>query len=375
MPVAKFIYDTSERSADLFYTARFTVHDPIIFFEWRGKSHLVLSDLEIDRGKRYAKVNRILSLTSYVKQLQAKGIKPRLIDILHRVFSDFHIRRLQVPCSTSFTLVDALRKKGYRVKAGPDPFYPERSIKTVPEVLAIEASQRVTFAAIDHARDILRLSQVRRGRIMYRKMILTSERLRQLISVFLLEHGMNPVSPPIVSCGIQSCDGHEIGHGPLKPHESIILDVFPRSLTSHYFGDATRTFCKGRAPDALKRLYATVRESETLGMKMIRSGRNGRVVHEAIVAFFEKNGFPTGEKDGRIQGFMHGTGHAIGLEVHEEPARINRYDCMLKRGMVITVEPGLYYSAIGGVRLEDIVVVNRSGCKVLAYYPKELEIR
>ncbi|MBI4126805.1 MAG: aminopeptidase P family protein [Deltaproteobacteria bacterium] len=375
MAVAKFIYDTSERSADLFYATRFTVHDPIIFFEWRGKSYLVLNDLEIDRGKREAKVDRVLPFASYLKKLQAKGAKPRLIDILHRVFSDFHIRRLQVPRSTSFALVDALRKKGYRVEAGPDPFFPERSVKTVSEVSAIEASQRVTFAAIDHARTLLQRSRVRRGRIVYRNAVLTSERLREYISVFLLEHGMNAVNPPIVSCGIQSCDGHEIGHGPLKPHQSIVMDVFPRSLKTFYFGDATRTFCKGRAPDALKRLFATVREGEKLGLQMVRAGRNGRVIHEAIVTFFEKNGFPTGEKEGRIQGFMHGTGHAIGLEVHEEPSRINRYDCTLKRGMVMTVEPGLYYSAIGGVRLEDIAVVNRSGCTVLAHYPKELEIR
>ena len=375
MATEKFIYDISSHNADLFYATRFSVHDPIIFIEVRGKKYLVLNDLEIDRGKRQAKVHRVLSLSAYQRKANERKKNATLVDVLQTIFNDFRIKRLIVPTSTSFALVDSLRRKGFRVEQGSRPFYPKRAIKTAAEQRLIEEAQRVVFSAFEWTEHIVHASRVRGNRLVYRGTLLTSERLQSLISVFLLERGYSTADPPIVAGGIQACDPHEIGHGPLKPHEAIVVDIFPRSLTTGFHGDATRTFCKGRAPDALKRLYATVLEGQKLGIAMVRAGRNGKKIHTAITNLFAKKGFPTGEKNGRMQGFFHGTGHGIGLEVHEEPARIGKMDCILKPNLVMSVEPGLYYPAIGGVRIEDLVVVTKTGCRVLSRYPKVLEIR
>ena len=146
-------------------------------------------------------------------------------------------------------------------------------------------------------------------------------------------------------------------------------------MKTMYYGDATRTFCKGRAPEGLRKLYATVRAGQAMGLQRIRGGINGKTVHQAILKFFEERGYPTGEKGGRMQGFFHSTGHGIGLELHENPTRVGPVDYTLKAGNVVSVEPGLYYKAIGGVRIEDLVYVTRTGCQVLSGHPKRLEIR
>jgi len=374
MPAAKFIYDFPEKNADLFYASKFPCHDAVIYFENRGKKFLVMSDLEIDRAKREAKVDKILSLPVYAKRAEKKNKSYTIVDVLDEIFSEQRIKKLIVPGSSSFTLVYGLKRKGYKIEAGPQPFYPERFVKTPEEKRVILKTQHLVFQAIGLAENVLSKSQIRGNRIIYRGRPLTSEWLRQMINVFLLERD-HIGADTIVACGMQSIDPHEIGSGPLKPHQSIIVDVFPKSMKTLYYADATRTFCKGRVPEALKKLYATVKEGQETGIKKIKAGINGRLVHESIQKLFAAHGYKTGEKGGRKQGFIHSTGHGIGLEVHEEPARIGPRDFTLKKGYIMSVEPGLYYAGIGGVRIEDLVYITTTGCQVLGHYPKKLEIR
>ncbi len=221
------------------------------------------------------------------------------------------------------------------------------------------AAQRTTFKTIALAEKILRGAQIRRGLLHWKGKILTSERVRFELDRFLLEQEFQPILPAIIAGGVQACDPHCIGSGPLKPHQAIIVDVFPRSAKTRFYGDATRTFCKGQAPPELKRQYA---------------GVNGKTIYRSIVRYFEKTGFPTKEIEGHKQGFIHGVGHGLGLEIHEEPTRISNVDYILKAGHVVTVEPGLYYRKTGGVRIEDIVYVTKRGCELFPTYPKRLEI-
>lgn len=374
MAEAKFIYDSAERNADLYYATHFAAPDPFIYFEVKGKKYLVLSDLEIDRGKKVARVDRVLSLSSYVKRAEKKKKVFTIIDVLKEIFSEHRIKKLVVPQTTSFNLVDALRRNGLKVEAGTSPFYEERLSKTAEEMRLIEASQKVIFAAMRLAEETIKKSRIKGDRIIYRGSALTSEKMQQLLRVFLLER--DHFAPEIiVACGMHAIDPHDRGSGPLIPHKSIIVDIFPRSGKTMYYGDATRTFCKGRAPDALKRLYATVKEGQEMGISKLRAGINGRLVHESIMRYFEKEGYQTGEKGGRRQGFFHSTGHSIGLDLHEEPGRIGPRDFIIPNGYITSVEPGLYYAAIGGVRIEDLVYVTKKGCEILSHYPKKLEIR
>ncbi|MFA4874265.1 MAG: Xaa-Pro peptidase family protein [bacterium] len=374
MTKARFIYDVSERNSDLYYATRFWAPDAFIFFVHKGKKYMVMNDLEFDRASREARVHRVLSINDYVKRAEAKKKQPGQADVIHEIFSSLRIRRLEVPQGMSFALVDALRKRGYKIEAGPHPFFPARLEKDSEEKRHVLDAQRAVFASMAMVRDLLAKSRIKGRRLVCNGSALTSERLRTMINVFLMERGYT-ASDTIAACGKHSIDPHDVGAGPIRPHEPIIVDIFPRSIKTLFFGDATRTFCKGRAPDALKKLYAAVKEGQKLGLSMVRAGINGRGVHDAILALFVKRGYQTGEKDGRRQGFFHGTGHGIGLELHEEPVRITHRDYILKKGNCVSVEPGLYYEGVGGVRIEDIVYVTAKGCEVLGSFPKELEIR
>ncbi len=373
MPVARFIYDISEKNADLYYATRFRAPDAFVYFSYRGEKYAVMTDLEIDRAKKESIVDHVLSINPYVERAEKRTRRISQADVIHEVLKEKRIKKLIVPKETSFALVDALRKRGYSIKSGPNPFYEERLIKTKEEVRHIETTQRAVFAAMGMARDVLKASRIKGRRLIFRGKVLTSEMLKTMIQVFLLEHGYT-AADTIVACGRHAIDPHDHGSGPLMPNNSIIIDIYPHSNKTYYFGDATRTYCRGRAPDKLKEMYGVVRQAQEMGVKMVKAGMNGKKIHTAIHKFFEDEGYPTSVKRGHNQGFFHGTGHGIGLEIHEEPVRINQRNFILKKGHVTSVEPGLYYSDIGGVRIEDLVCVTGTGCKVLAKFPKQLEI-
>lgn len=374
MSNARLIFDCPERNADLYYATRFVAPDDVLYLELRGKKYLILSDLEYERGRKEAKGVRIYSLAEWMERAKKAGLPGNSVGVIAALLKHFRIKSIVVPRTTAFYLVDGLRRKGFKVNEGPHPFYPERTIKTAQEKKWMILSQRVTFRAIGIAEAVLRQAKIRRGLLYWKGKILTSERLRFEMEKFLLSQNFQPVIPAITAGGEQACDPHCIGSGPLKPHQAIIADVFPRSAATRFFGDATRTFCKGKAPPELKRQYAAVKFAQEMAIRKIRAGINGRKIYEAIHAYFAGIGFPTKKIRGKKQGFIHGVGHGIGLDIHEEPVRISAVDCRLKKGNVVTVEPGLYYYKTGGVRIEDVVCVTGRGCEVLASYPKRLEI-
>jgi len=178
----------------------------------------------------------------------------------------------------------------------------------------------------------------------------------------------------IVAGGRQACDPHERGHGPLRAHEPIVMDIFPRSQKTGYFGDITRTVVRGHASEAVRKLYDTVYAGQKIAFEKIRAKVKTADVHKAVQKFFVQQGYKTGRRDGRMEGFFHGTGHGLGLEIHETP-RLNATSTeILRPGHVVTVEPGLYYPGIGGVRLEDVALVTAQGAKNLTRFEKALEI-
>lgn len=372
MKSARLIYDFPEKNADLYYATKFLAPDVVLFFETNGEKFLVLGDLEIDRAKRESKVNHVLSLNPFAVRASKKESSPSVAAVIHEVLLEYKISRLEVPASTSFALVDELRKRGYTVDPGPTPFYQERFAKSEQEKRFITEAQENVFAAIAMTRDVLVQSKIDGNSLVYEGVKLTSELVHKRIRLFLLERGFLSVES-IVSCCEHAIDPHDFGSGPLYPNEAIIVDIFGKSSTQ-YCGDATRTFCKGRATDALKKMYKTVCDAQELAISKVKADFCGKEIHFDVLKFFEERGYKTGEKDGRNQGFFHGTGHSIGLEVHEEPLRINKLDHTLRVGNVMSVEPGLYYKDIGGVRIEDLIYVTKSGCEVLSGFPKGLEV-
>ena len=180
-------------------------------------------------------------------------------------------------------------------------------------------------------------------------------------------------SHTICAPGDQAVDPHEEGHGPLRAHTPVVMDIFPRSETTGYFGDLTRTVVRGRASARLHEVYAIVHQANRIGHARIRPGIDGLRIHEEIQALFDRQGYRTGLRAGRMQGFFHGTGHGLGLQIHEPPS-ISKRSSILRAGHVVTVEPGLYYLGLGGVRIEDVAVVTKTGSRNLTRVPKVLEI-
>jgi Xaa-Pro aminopeptidase len=364
----------SEGDSNMLYAAGFFVPDPFIFFRHKNTSYAVMSDLEIDRAKKQSRADRVLSLSEYQRKLRKMGkASPALIDVLDLLFRERGIRSLIVPANFSALLADQLRAKGFTVQIKRDPFFAERETKAASEVRHITESLRVAKLGLEAGIQALERSRIGRDGYLYLNgSRLTSETLKTAVNTTIMSQGWLP-SHTIISSGNQCVDPHHEGTGPIKAHTSIIFDIFPRSQKNGYFGDLSRTVVRGRASQKLKEMYATVQEGQQIGFDMIRDGVNGRDVHQKILALFEARGFPTGRIRGRMQGFFHGTGHGLGLDIHEPP-RIAPVEAILREGHVVTVEPGLYYLGVGGVRLEDVVLVTEKGNRNLTDCPQFLEI-
>lgn len=370
---ATLIIAASEASADLYYATGFLAPDPLVYLRLDGRSLILASDLEIDRARRQARVDEVRPLRRYEDRARDRGAaSPGLLEATAEALRELGVDAVMVPASFPVAYADGLRARGWAVASRPDPFFEARTRKTPEEVSHIAETQRRTEAALGEAIAAIREAEVREG-VLYRGgEPLTSEALKALLARRLLELGCL-ARHAIVACGRDGCDPHHEGVGPLRANESIILDVFPQSLTTRYYADITRTVVKGRASDALKRMYETVLRGQERALGLIRAGADGTAIHAEVEAVFAAAGFPTGEVDGRMQGFFHGTGHGLGLEIHEPP-RIAKRGVVLRPGNVVTVEPGLYYPEWGAVRIEDLVVVTEDGCESLTRFPKFLEV-
>jgi Xaa-Pro aminopeptidase len=367
------IYAAPEVDANILYATRFFAPDPFLFLRVRGRSAVVMSDLEIDRARATASVDRVLSLTRIVKRLRARGIaEPGMADVAAHLLREARVRRVRVPASFPVGLADVLRARRVRVEPVREPFFAERTQKTAEEARRLLEVQRVAERAMEVAIDLLRRSRARRGRLWIDGDVLTSERVRVEMEATALAYGC-VAQHTIVAGGDQGCDPHERGSGPLRPNQSIIVDVFPRSTQSFYFGDLTRTLVKGKASAALRGLYAAVAEAQDAAMRALRPGVDGKDVHAATAAVFERLGYKTGARHGRMEGFFHGTGHGVGLDLHELP-RVGRVGTIVPEGAAVTVEPGLYYPGVGAVRIEDLVIVGQRRVRNLTTIPKVLEV-
>lgn len=342
---AKLIVDASERNAELYYATRFLAPDPLIYLEIKGKKVLVVSSLEYGRAKRTAQVDSV--------ELSKKGLTlaQEVIDLLTR----HACSQAAVQESLAYGLAKEIGEAGIILKP-VSSLYPEREIKMNDEVRAIIEVQQATQEAMQKGIEALRSPGA------------TSESVRGAIDTFLVASGYEPKGT-IVSHGIGSADPHDAGSGRIRAGESVIIDIFPRSSATRYFADMTRTFVLGEPSEELKRMYKAVQGAQELVFSLLRPGVKGSDIQAAAEYFFKGEGFPQEVRGGMPQGFIHSVGHGVGLELHERPTISSRKD-VLKEGNVLTVEPGLYYSHIGGIRLEDMMLITKDGYKNLTNFPK-----
>lgn len=372
MKTAQLIFAASEYDADILYATRFFAPDAFLWWQWRGKTHAVLSPLEINRGRRSAHVDEVHSAEEF---LTPNGKPNGTADLIAAIARKQHFRAVEVPTSFPVGLAFELKKRGVRVNAVEGSFFPQRQFKTEEEVKMLTAALRITESGLARGIEVLKQSKIdrrksKRGALIWGNAPLTSERLRGEIDATIIKQGGLP-SGTIVAGGDQACDPHERGFGPLRARELIILDIFPRDQKTGYFGDLTRTVIRGGASDAQRHLYETVAAGKLWVQKKMRAGVDGKKLHEELVERFRAAGYPTENRNGRWTGFFHGTGHGLGLEIHETP----RFSSgKFKPGLCLTVEPGLYIPGLGGVRLEDVVILKSNGIRNLTRAPQILEI-
>lgn len=367
------IIATSETDSNLYYATRFLAPDTFIFLRLKGEKILIMSDLELDRAKATATVDTVLSYSEYEERVNRRGVTTsKMMDVVDEVLKERDVTRLLVPQTFGFEHARQLQARGYELTTKHDPFFEERAIKTEAEVGYIEAAQRAVESAVQRAIDLLRAASVHDGVIVHDGEPVTSERIKKLINVALMEQDCVG-QHTIIAGGAQACDPHHEGSGPLRVNEPIVMDVFPRNTNTRYFADMSRTVLKGKPSPAMKRLYDAVLAAQEEAIASVRDGADGQRIHAQVVSRFEESGFKTGLMQGRMQGFFHGTGHGVGIDIHEAP-RISKSGTPLRTGHVVTVEPGLYYPEIGAARIEDMVLVTPDGCRNLTRFQKFLEI-
>lgn len=350
---------------DLYYLTRFLSTGRYAVLAACGIT-LLVPGMERGRAELESSSDAVESTSDYgiMKKLEDLG-KADLayIEVLKEFLMSHGIRRLGMPGNAPAWIYKYL-SKSFETSLVESPFTEWRAIKAPDEIEAIRSTARAGEEALDVAVRMIEESRIEGSGLVLDGRPLTSERVRAAIDISLLENGCESVDN-IVCGGPASADPHARGTGTLPADSPIVIDIFPRSKTSRYFADMTRTVLRGRATPELKRIYEAVEAAHTAGTDAISDGVTGAQVHATVCRIFEQMGYP--EREDR--GFIHSTGHGVGLEVHERPS-LGPSGGRLMAGNVVTVEPGLYYREIGGVRIEDLLIVTNSGCENLTGYEK-----
>ncbi len=373
---APLLYADTETSADALYFGRVGVPDPFIALGVRGRKYAVVNALEFGRVRKHSAFDSVLPLEPYLQR--ARSLWPHrkvgAAEVISLLAQELKQTRFTIPQDFPAGIYEKLFELGLDLEVADGPLFPERELKTPAEAAAIREGNRCSARGIAAAERVLRASKIKNGRLIYQGKQLTSERLKFAIEIACLEAGATSLNT-IAAGGDQACDPHHRGSGPLRANELIIVDVFPRVTATGYYGDMTRTFLRGKASDAQRALVAAVRAAQLAALREIRAGVNGRTVHAKVVEVFHQRGYETKHGKKGSVGFFHGTGHGLGLAIHEVPRVSGSIDYILRNRSVVTVEPGLYYPGLGGCRIEDVVQVTATGPKFLSSAPYAWELR
>ncbi|TML91293.1 MAG: aminopeptidase P family protein [Actinobacteria bacterium] len=372
------IHADTTRSPELRHEVPLPVPDSFLYLERDGRKLVVVSSLEAARVREAAPEIEVFTLERFGNdELIAQGMpdEERALEIALRAAREVGIERASVPPTFPLELADHLRANGIELTVDRELFDSRRRAKNATELEGIRRAQRACEAALDAARELLRRADASNGMLVADGEPLTCERLKRVVENVFGEHGV-AAEEFIVSHGAQTAIGHEMGHGAIAPGEPIVFDLFPRDRETGCYSDMTRTYVVGEAPQEIREFHRLAKQALDEAIASTKPGVNGRALMQQTCDLFHEQGYPTQlhKQPGEVleDGFFHGLGHGVGLEVHERPW-VSRVGDDLVPGDVITLEPGLYRRGLGGVRLEDIVLVTEHGCENLTRYPYDLE--
>jgi Xaa-Pro aminopeptidase len=375
---AVLIYADSFRSADMRHAVPLGVPDPFLYAEENGSRHVFASSMEATRIRELGLFDVHVHEELGFDELIASGIDSRELNaqLALRAVGSLGLKRASVPQDFPVWLADRLRADGVDLAVDQDLFDDRRRAKTEAQLAGMRRAQRAAEAAMDACRELLRRAEIRGEELLLDGEPLTVERVKADMSVAFARHDTT-ADEYIVAPGAQGAVGHDMGSGPIRPGTPLVVDIFPRDNASAVYTDMTRTFVVGDVPDDVREWHRLVKEALDAAVAEIRAGVEARAVFDLTCEIFEAAGQPTQRTkqpgEALADGFFHGLGHGVGLEVHEAPGLGRLADKKLVAGDVVTVEPGLYRNGYGGVRLEDIVLVTEDGAEVITDYPYDLE--
>ena len=369
-----YLIDADGDEADQRYLSGFDAPDPYLTLYTPDDLRLLVSELEYGRASKESAADEVARLSDYeyAEKRAERGAGEARRAVAAEFLADAGVDSVAVPGRFPLDTADGLRERDVTVEPDEQGIVTEiRAVKTDEEVEHVRAAQRANEAAMARAEALVAGAEVVDGVLHREGEPLTAEAVKRAVEVELLQHGCG-LDDTIVAGGAQGADPHDRGSGPLPADEPIVVDIFPRSKETRYHADMTRTFVRGEPTDELRRRYEDTRAAFEAALEAIEAGVTGAEVHDAVCAVYEERGYETLRSDpGTSTGFIHGTGHGIGLEVHELP-RLSPEGEELEAGNVVTVEPGLYDPEIGGIRIEDFVLVTEDGYENLVQYPKDL---
>lgn len=355
--------------ANMLYMAKHHIADPFFFLEHDGVKRIFLSSTDreafLEENDEEVEVVDVGPLASQAAEMDGD----RTANLALVILKEFEVEEVVVPSNFPIALADAVRAEMLRLTVVLD-WCPERAWKSPLEISALRDNFEHTIKAYELIEAVLQESKIDGDTLSYRGCVLTSECLRREVAKLLLDYDLTSPEGMIISCGKHAAMPHHMGTGPIHPGETIVVDIFPQSTKNHYFADMTRTYVKGelKHPEVQK-MYEAVLEAHEASLRALRSGAARKAVYEISADVIKAAGFDVGEK-----GYTHSLGHGLGVAIHEAPNLSPRSEGVLEVGHVVTVEPGLYYPAWGGVRIEDTVVITENGYENLTNYPKKLFI-
>ena len=369
----KLICASSAQSSDILYASGFHAADEFLYYELGGQRAVIVSALEYQRARSEVHPGvDVLDGSDIARNFPREERTQHIALLLSRKCG---VTEWLVPGSFPLGLAEKLRSIGVKATPVSGDFFPKRAVKNSREIDLIRRSMAATEDAMRQVEAFLRESKIRTdGTLELNGHVLLCEWIRSEIEARFKKSGFS-ASQTIIACGRDASAPHCIGSGPVRAGETLVADIFPRSDTTGYWGDMTRTFVKGKASPVALRAFHAVRQASEAVLKELKAGRPGAEYHDLAARVLESAGFRTCRgADGIPRGFFHGLGHGVGLDIHENPRLAPSGTVPLEPGSVVSVEPGLYDPDWGGIRLEDLVVVRADGCENFCTMPKELEI-
>jgi Xaa-Pro aminopeptidase len=356
----------SSQNADIRYLTRFRTEDPFVYIKKPGeKGVMVIGQMEFERAMRESIVAVMTREESGLLDIIKE--EPVRYRAYAKMIANHAGPHILVPASFPYGIGHELESLS-RVTLDQGSVETTRAIKSDEEIRQIQGVQAATDIAMERAVSLIKASTPKKGVLYHDNQPVTSEQVRALVHKTLMDYGCH-ATDTIVTCGTDTALPHALGSGPLRESEPIVIDTFPADDMSGYFTDMTRTVVRGEPSAELAEMYNAVREAQDLGMSLVKHGAAGTSVHQAVVDLFIEKGYGTNKS-----GFTHNLGHGVGLEVHELPT-LGPAGGALAAGNVVTIEPGLYYRDIGGVRLENTGLVTTAGFDSFTQFPREFILR